>query len=77
MPSGTGPLWLCLVRVLSHMEGFGFGGLILLLFEMVIIICACRPCMTNSLAKVASEFLFLAFFTLFMLDGASETFSLF
>ena len=59
------------------MEGFGFGGLILLPFEMVIIICACRPCVTNFLAKVASELLFLAFFTLFMLGGAGETFSLF
>ena len=77
VPSGTGPLLLWLVRVLSCMEGLGFGGLILLPFEMVIIICTCRLFVTNFLAKVASEIFFLAFFTLFMLDGAGETFSLF
>ena len=77
MPSGTGLLWLWLVRAFSYSERFCFCGLILLPFEMVIIECACRPCVTNFLAKVASELLFLAFFTLFMLDGASKTFSLF
>lgn len=79
VPSGTGPLWLLFVRVVSRDDGLGFRefGWCSPGLEMVIIGCACRLCMIRFVAKVASERFLFALFSFFMFVGTGETFSLF